>query len=268
MQSAHDHRAGQLVGCLLISHPEARSLLGEASHWRILAGQSSATAGWYGQILAAARLELDELRRRLDPRGCRPIAHSTGWALAGSIAIALTALSWIDLAGLASGLALAVAAAATAAVWICGAWLAASARPRRSRPTRAAVACGVILGVLLATLHWLSQPVPLRGLRPLADTRVLGLGVFCAAASLVLAVSAAALIVRTEPPALAAARRRLRRAREDYAAAIHSRQADAEIAEVARRGWLGLVQAEAAAVVGERDGGLVREAIELAAALI
>lgn len=66
------------MGELLAGHPEAASLLAEASHRRALARVSAAAAGRAFATAQAARLRYEELRHRLDPRLRRTVGFGAG----------------------------------------------------------------------------------------------------------------------------------------------------------------------------------------------
>ncbi len=245
MTSSED-KACALVGGLLAGHPEARSLLTEASHWRGLAAHSAALATAANQAADLARLRYEELRHRLDPRGHRRTRHGVACALVAAISLALAGLAWIELApwidetGRPAGW---LVATAVAAVWVCGAWLAATpGHPRRALLAVAAVALTALLSALAGTLP----------------------AVLLAVLSALLAVIAAALIARAESAALARVRRHWRRAARHRDAAVATAQSDAETAAVTRESWLSLVSAATAA----EDEQQAREAIAAAAGMI
>jgi hypothetical protein len=239
-------KARALVGGLLAGHPEARSLLSEASHWRGLAAHSAALATAANQAVELARLRYEELRHRLDPRGHRRAWHGVACALVAAIGLALAGLAWIELApwiDVTGRLAGWLVATAVAAVWLSGAWLAATpGHPRRALLAVAAVALTALLSGLVGTLA----------------------AVLLAVLSTLLAVIAAALIARAEPAALARARRHWRRAARHRDAAVDTARSDAEIAAVTRESWLSLVRAATAA----EEEQLAREAIVVAAGMI
>lgn len=258
MTPVHDDEAGAarlqaaraLVGGLLAGNPEARSLLSEASHWRGLAAHSAALADAAGRAADLARLRYEELRHRLDPRGHRRARYAVACALVAAIGVALAGLArielapWIDmtaqLAGRPAGW---LVATAVAAVWVAGAWLAATTgHPRRALLAVAAVALAALLWGLVGTLA----------------------AVLYAVLSALLAVTAAALIARAEPATLAQSGRNWRRAARHRDAAVAAAQADAETAAVTRESWLGLVRAAAA---GE-DQHVARAAIAVATDMI
>ena len=239
-------KARALVADLLVGHPEARSLLSEASHWRGLAAHSAALATAATQATQLARLRYEELRHRLDPRGHCRARHGVACALVAAIGLALAGLarielaSWINVTGRPAGW---LVATAVAAVWLSGAWLAATpGHPRRALLAVAAVAVTALLSGLVDTLA----------------------AVLLAVLSALLAVIAAALIARAEPTALAQARRHWRRVARHRDAAVATAQSDAETAAVTRQSWLFLVRTATAA----EDEQLAREAIVVAAGMI
>jgi len=119
LRAAHD-----LVGRVLSGHQEARSLLSEASHRRVLAEQSAVAADGTAATADMARLRYEELRHRVDPRAERPLSFWMALVLVVAIGAGLAGLGLIELATLPGR---GVAAAAVAAAWIAGAWLAAAA---------------------------------------------------------------------------------------------------------------------------------------------
>lgn len=240
-------KARALVGGLLAGHPEARSLLSEASHWRGLAAHSAALAAAASRAADLARLRYEELRHRLDPRGGhRRAPYGAACALVAAIGLALAGLAWIELApwiDVTSRPASWLVATAVAAVWLSGAWLAASpGYPRRALLAIAAVALTALLSGGVGTLT----------------------AVLLAVLSALLAVIAAALIARAESAALARGRRHWRRAARHRDSAVATAQSDAETAAVTRESWLGLVRAATAA----EDEQMAREAIAVAAGMI
>jgi hypothetical protein len=242
-----------LVGRVLSGHQEARSLLSEASHRRVLAEQSAAAAAGAAAAADMARLRYEELRHRADPRAERPFPFWMALVFLVAIGAGLAGLARIELVSLPGG---EVAAAAVAAVWIAGAWLAAAAH-REGHAGRAAVAwaAAVALVALLTVLHAVAAPGWGRSLA----------GLLWAVLSGAIAVAAAALIRRAEPMALAQARGRWRRAQAHQAAVMRTSLADAQSAAIARESWLGLVRSAAA---GQGDEQLTRDSTDVAAGLI
>ena len=151
-----DHRPTptQIIGELLLNHPEAASLLARATHWRSLAVWSAATARRKLAAAQAARLAYEELGHLLEPRRRHPINLVVGLLLLLVLSAGLVLLDLIELGGLRSVL----AALAATAVWLTGAWLGAVAA-RQRRWTLVAVITGAafLLGLLLVALHscWL-----------------------------------------------------------------------------------------------------------------
>ena len=261
IQPDHPSRARELVGWLLSGNQEARSLLSDASHRRVLAEQSAAAAAEAAGAADVARLRYEALRHRLDPRGERPVHFGTALMLVAAIGAGLAGLAWIEMAGLPAGRML--VAVAAAAVWVAGAWLAAIAsRERRSMLAGSIGAAAVTLAAALAVLHAAGA---LPG-RPDGWGRT-AVGVLCAVLSFALAVTAAVLITRAEPAAIAEARGRWRRVRAHHDATVGTRLADAEAAAIARESWLSLVRAVGASA-GEGDEQLTQDAIMVAADLI
>jgi hypothetical protein len=236
------------VGRVLSGHPEARSLLSEAGHRRVLFEQSAAAAGLAAAAADAARLRYEELRHLLDPRAQRPLPCWAALPLLAAVSAGLAALAWLELAvlpGRAVAAAAVAAVAAVAAAWLAGAWLAATAgREGHAVRTAAAWAAAAAFAALLAALHATAAPGWNGGLP----------GALWAALSSAGAVAAACLISRTEPRALARARGHWRRAEARRAAAARTSLADAQSAAIARQSWLGLVRSTVAAQGGEQAG--------------
>lgn len=241
MDPQHAVAARQLVGRILTGHPEARSLLAEASHCRALAGQSQAAVTQACGAMTAARLRYEELGHRLDPRRQRPLHFCGGLVLVSAIGTGLAVASWIDLSGPLSGWMVPAAAAAGTAAWVGGAWLAALASREQSRGRLAALAvAAAALAVLLA-----AQRAAWALTRPPDLWYSLSVGVVAAVLDAALAVVAAAVIARIQPLAVWLARRSWRQARAAHQAAVRIQFADAEAASIALAGWLGLVRAQA-----------------------
>lgn len=248
LRAAHD-----LVGRVLSGHQEARSLLSEASHRRVLAEQSAAAAADAAATADTARLRYEELRHRVDPRAERPLSFWMALVLVVAIGGGLAGLALIELATLPGREA---AAAAVAAVWIAGAWLATAAH-REGHAGHAVVtwAAAVALAALLTALHAVAATGWGQSLA----------GLLWAVLSGALAVTAAALIRRAEPVSLAQARGRWRRAQGHHAAAVRISLADAQSAAIARESWLSLVRRAAA---GRGDEQPTRDAAGVAADMI
>ena len=263
MRSAHPPVPARILGELLASHPEAPSLLAEASHRQALAGHSAAVARQAFGAAQAARVGYEELRHRLDPRERRPVHFGAGLVLLAVIAAALALLNGIELVTVLAEVAAIPAALAATAVWLTGAWLAALAsREGRRALVAAIIAGGTALSLVLAALHSLATS---SGWPPARAG--IGAGVLSAVLIGVLAAGAAVLIARMEPSSVFLARRRWRRARSTHEAAARLQRTDAETASVARQSWLGLVRTHASAVASEDSEQLVRDTLALASAL-
>jgi hypothetical protein len=252
-RAARLRAAHNLVGRVLSGHQEARSLLSEASHRRVLAEQSAAAAEGAAAAADMARLRYEELRHRIDPRAERPLSFWTALLLVVAIGAGLAGLAGIELAALPGRV---VAAAAVTAAWIAGAWLAAVGRREGHAGCSAtAAAAAAALAALLTVLHTVAAPGWGRSLA----------GLLWAVLSGAIAVTAAALIRRAEPIAVAQTRGRWRRAQAHHAAAVRTSLADAQSAAIARGSWLGLVRSAAA---GQGDEQLTRDSTEVAADMI
>lgn len=252
-RAARLRAAHELVGRVLSGHQEARSLLSEASHRRVLSEQSATVADSAAAAADTARLRYEELRHRVDPRAERPLSFWTALLLVVVVSAGLTGLARIELAAVPGRQ---VAAAAVAAVWIAGAWLAATAR-REGHTGRVATAwaAAAALAALLAVLHAMVAPGWGRFL----------MGVLWALLSGAIAVTAAALIRRAEPVTLAQARWRWRRAQAHHAETVRTSLADAQSAAIVKESWLSLVRSSAAA---QGDELLTRDAADVAADMI
>ena len=248
LRAAHD-----LVGRVLSGHQEAQSRRTAASHRRVLAAPSAPAAADSAATADMARLRYEELRHRVDPRTKRPLSFWMALVLVVAIGAGLAGLSLIELAALPGR---EVTAAAVAAVWIAGAWLAAAThRDGHAGRTAAAVAAAAALAALLTALHAVGAPGWGQSLA----------GLLWAVLSGAIAATAAALIRRAEPVALAQARGRWRRAQAHHVAAVRTSLADAQSAAIARESWLGLVRSAAA---GQGGGQLTRDSTEVAAGMI
>jgi hypothetical protein len=117
-------------------------------------------------------------------------------------------------------------ATAVAAVWMCGAWLAAA----RGHLRRALLAIAAV--VLTALLSTIGGTLP---------------AVLPAVLSALLAIIAAALIARAEPAQLARVRWQWRRAVRYRDAAMATARSDAQSAALTRESWLSLVRSAVAA---------------------
>jgi hypothetical protein len=258
----------KIIGDLLRSHPEAASLLAEASHRQALAAWSKAESGIRFRAAQAARLAYEELRRRLQPRHGRPVHFNVGLTLLTLLAAGLALLDLIELSGPLDRLGSVLLALAATGVWVTIAWLAAVASLRRRWVVVSAIgAAAIALGLLLVALHglaphpgWLTVGGRFRG-SVLAGT--LG-GAFI----LALAAGAAALIAHLEPASLLVARRRWHRARSGHEEAARTGQADLGAAVVASEAWLGLVRASVTMIALAGEEYLIEETLALAAALV
>jgi len=263
MRPDHQPTPAQIIGELLLNHPEAASLLARATHWRSLAACSAATTRRKLAAAQAARLAYEELGHLLEPRRNHPINFAVGLLLLLLLSAGLAMLDFIELGGLRSVL----AALAATAVWLTGAWLAAVAVRQRSWTLVAAlVGAGLLLGLLLVGLHGF-DPHPGWSVVARHPRGRLVFGALTSTFILVLAVGAGALIAHLEPASLLVARQRWYRARTAYEQAVETEQADAQAAAVAAESWLGLVRARGAAVVADEED-LIRAILAFAAALV
>jgi len=263
MRPDHLPTPAQIIGELLLHHPEAASLLARASHWRSLAVWSAATTRRKFAAAQAARLAYEELAYLLEPRRRHPINFAAGLLLLLVLSTGLVTLDLIELGGLRSVL----AALAATAVWLTEAWLGAVAvRQRHWTLVAAITTTAALLGLLLVALHDLG---PHPG-RPTIGGYLSGHAVFGAltvAFILVLTAGAAALMAHLEPASLLVARQRWYRARAAYEEAAETEQADAEAAAVAAESWLGLVRARVTAVAADEEH-LTLATMALAGALV
>lgn len=242
-----------IIGELLTGHPEAASLLAEASHCQALARGSTGYASLTFHAAQAARLGYEELRHRLDPRRVRTVNFCVGLLVLFLLGAGLTLLDAAELNGVLGQVRSILPALAAALVWLAGAWVAALASRESQRGVCIVVgAVGVLLGLLLAALGGFSHQNVLFGVL---------VGVFI----LVLASAAAVLMARMESSSLFVARQRWHRARTSHRAAARVEQGDAEAAAVATASWLGLVRTHASAFADER---LVQETVALAVDLL
>ena len=263
MPSAHTMTPVRILRDLLASHPEAQSLLAEASHRQALAAQSAAASGQAFAAAQAARAGYEALRHRLDPRGHRPLHFGSGLVLLAAMGVILAVLDVIELRTVLSPEMAVPATMGDIAVWLAGAWLAALAAREGRRALVAAIIAGAIaLSLLLAALHG----VPLlSGL--LAIWANVGIGVLSAVLITVLAAGAAVLIARMEPASVFFTRRRWQRSRSSQEAAARLQRADAEVASVAKQSWLALVRTYATIVTGEGGEQNVHDTLALATVL-
>ena len=267
MPSDHRPAPAKIIGELLASHPEAASLLAEASHCRALAACFAASTARRFAAAQAARLAYEELRHRLEPRRRHPVHFGVGLLLLLVFSAGLAMLVLIELSTLLSGLRPVLPALAATAVWLTVAWLAAAAvRQRRWVLVAAIIGAAVLLGLLLAVLHGLSpHPGWPAGHVDARSSAVFG--ALTGAFILVLTAGAAVLIAHMEPASLLAARWRWHWARAAHQEATATEQADAEAAAIATESWLGLVRAQVAAIAAG-DEHLAGATLALAAGLV
>jgi hypothetical protein len=248
----------QILGELLTGHPEAASLLAEASHRRTLARSSAANAAQAFAAAQAARLGYTELRHRLDPRLRRTVGFGAGLVVLLLLGAGMTLLDGIELGGMWS---LPADLAATA-MWLTGAWLAAVAsRERRWPLVIAGVTAAVLLSLLLMSLHGLSSGPG----RPVSRESLL-LGVLVGVALLVLVVGAAVLMSHVESSSLFRARRRWHRVRAAHEEAVRLEQDDQEAMAIATEAWLSLVRTQVSTIASDRR--LTEDTMALATALL
>jgi len=255
-------RPATIIGELLADHPEAASLLAEASHCLALAACSAACTRRRSAAVQAARVACEQLRRRFRPRGGHAVHFVVGALLVVVLGGGLVTLDIIELGGPRS-VPLALAAAA---VWLTGAWLAAIAvRQQRWAAVAGLGVVAVMLGLLLVALHGL-------GPHPGWPTSGYALGstilaVLTGTFILVLVIGTTTLMIHIEPADLLMARRRWHQAQAAYEAAVETEQADAEAVAVAGEAWLGLVRARVTAIAAD-DESLVRATVDLATVLM
>lgn len=267
MQPAHDPRPSQILHELLVSHPEATSLQTEAAHRQGLVMCSGVKADREFAAVQAARLDYEQLRRRLDPRHRRPVHLGQGWLLLGVLAAWLTMLNAIELGPLLPGVKSVLPTLAVTAVWLTLAWLAALAgQEKRWTMVASAIGGAAILMFLLAAVHGIN----LRRGWPTAwgqtyESTVSGIlfGVLL----MVFDIGAAVLIAHIEPAPCFVTRHRWRRARASHEAAVEEELADIQAASVATAAWLGLVRSYASGVEGW-DQNVVEATVALASALL
>ena len=256
-----------VIGGLLTSHPEAESLLAEASHRRALAVCSAVFTRMKFAAAQATRLAYEELRHRLEPRRRRSLHLGVGLLLLVVLSSGLAMLVLVELSGWLGGPSAALPALAATAVWLTVAWLAAVAVLRRRWALVAAViSAALLLELLLVVLYGLSpHPGGTPGSGHNHGSAIFGVltGVFI----LVLTAGASVLMAHMESPSLLQARLRWHRARAAYEEAASTQQADAEAAAVAVEAWLGLVRVRATAIAAD-DERLVRDTLALAAVLV
>jgi hypothetical protein len=253
----------KIIGELLTSHPEAASLLAEATHCRALAVCSAAATRLKLAAAQSARLAYEELRHRLEPRRSHPIHFAVGLILLLVLSAGLAMLNLMELSVLLGGPGSVLPALAATAVWLTVAWLAAAAvRQRRWTLVAVIVAAALLLGLLLVALHSFgSHPA-----RP-PGTGSTVFGVLIGAFIVVLTAGAAVLIAHMEPASLLVARWRWHRARTAHEEAVETEQADTQAAAIATQSWLGLVRTRVTGIAaGDED--LVHDTVALAAILL
>jgi hypothetical protein len=263
VQPEHQPTPTRIIGELLANHPEAASLLAEASHCRALAVCSAAITRLKLSAVQAGRLAYEELRHRLEPRQRHPIDFGVGLLLVLMLSGGLVMLNLIELGGLRSVL---LAMAATA-VWLTVAWLGAAAvRQRRRALVAAIISTALMLGLLLVALHGLGPHTGRPTTRHYAPASAV-LGALTGTFILVLTAGAAMLMAHMESASLLMMRRRWHLARTGYEEAVETEHADIQAAAVAAEAWLGLVRARATAIAAG-DEGLVQTTMALAAVLV
>jgi len=263
-----DHRPtpATIIGELLANHPEAASLLAEASHCRALAVCSAAYTRLKSAAVQAARLAYEQLRQRLEPRRGHPVHFGAGSLLVLMLGAGLAMLNLIELSGLLGGPRSVPLALAATAVWLTGAWLAAVAvRHRRWAVVAGISGAAVLLGLLLVALHGLGPHPgwPASGHALVSTVFAALTGTFI----LVLTTGVAALMTHMEPASLLMARRRWHRARTAYEEAVETEHADVEAAAVAAEAWLDLVRSRVTAIAAG-DESIVQATVGFAAVLV
>jgi len=267
MQPDHRPAPAQIVGELLSSHPEAASLLGQASHCRALAVCSAGTTRLRFAAAQAARLAYEELRRGLEPRGRHLVYFGVGLVLICALAAGLAVLDLIELSGLLGGSGSVLPALGATAVWVTLAWLGAAAvRQRHWALVASIAAAAVLLELLLIALHGFEPPPGWPADAAHATVSLL-VGTLIGTFILVLTAGAGALVFCMEPSSLLLARRHWHRARTAYEDAVETERADAEAAAVAAEAWLGLVRTRVTAVAAG-DEHLMRATVDLAEILL
>ena len=201
----------EIIGELLTSHPEAPSLLAEASHCQALAACSAVITRVKFAAAQAARLAYEELRHRLEPRRRHPIHFGVGMLLLLIVSAGLAMLVLIELSGLLGGSTSALPALAATAVWLTVAWLAVIVvRQRRWALVAAVIGAALLLELLLVALHGLS-PQPGWPAGSTHDHGSTVFGVLAGAFIVVLTAGAAVLMAHMEPASLLMARQRWHR---------------------------------------------------------
>jgi hypothetical protein len=252
----------QIVGELLLNHPEAASLLRRARHWRAMAAWSAATARRKFAAAQAARLAYEELGHLLEPRRRHPVNFAAGLLLLLVLSAGLVMLDLIEL-----GMSSVLAALAATAAWLTGAWLSTvAARQRRWTVVAVITGAALLLGLVLATLHGLGPHPGWAAVGGQPAGRIV-FGVLIGIFILVLTAGAAVLMAYLEPASLLVARQRWNLARAAHREAAETAQADAQTAAIAAESWLGLVRDRVTAVAADEED-LVLATVSLAAALM
>ncbi len=263
MSAAHMSTPSRIVGEVLTYHPEAASLLGEASHRRALAAHSTATASQALYAAQATRVCYEELRHRLDPRNRRPVHFGAGLAILAGLGAGLAVVDGLELITVLSARMAVPITVAAVAVWLTGAWLAALAAREGRRGLLAGIIAGaVVMSLLLVAIH---------GFMPFSNRSVpwghIAVGALLAVLIGVLAVAATVVIARMEPASVFVARRRWQRAHTMSEAAVGLEQADAEAAAIAREAWLGLIRTQASTIAADSGTHVLQDTLTLASAL-
>jgi hypothetical protein len=234
--------AAGIVGDLLAHHPDAASLLSEASHRYALADESARVVLASGSSMLAARRRWDDLRHRIDPRGSRTLRFRPGLAALVLIAACLVILDVPTVRGALGANASVPLALCATATWLIAAWRGALASREQQRRLRVRIVLGTgALSGLLLMVHLLSS----------ADRHATRWHHVAAAAVAVIFINAltagaSALIARLEPSVVADARANWLRARRSHAVAVRQERRDAEAASAAESAWLDLVRSHAA----------------------
>lgn len=245
------------VGELLACHPDAASLLSEASHRDLLATQAEASARLATDSAREARLRFIELKHKLDPRDQRPLRAEFGLAVLFVVTVGLMTLDAMLLAdalGARGPSSLPMCATTT---WLIAAWRGALAAREGDHRLSVSIATGAAaLSVLFGLVHFLN-PGALSS--PGFDATALTVLLVDA-----LTFGAWAIIARMEPMSATAARMRWKRADRRARRAERQRGADVQAAEQAIDRWLDLVRRHAAADQQEP----VAQALSIAATLL
>lgn len=239
------------MGDLLASHPDAASLLSEASHRQALADESAKAARESARAMLMARRRWDDLRHRLDPRGRRLVNVRTGLAalvVIGACLFMLDLLVLGDVRGTATALPLAMCATTT---WLMAAWRGALAGREGQRRLRVLITAGTAALILLYVLVHMLASVPRHAIR----WHHVAAGAVAMVLIGALTAGVSALIFRIEPADVAAARASWRRAKKRHRTALRQERQDAEAASVAKVAWLDLVRAQTTSVQARASSG-------------